>query len=130
MLSRSLGDRSAVDHLSAVLNVASQPAPDHVVGREVVTLLNAYFVSPLPPEQSAAVASIWLEIIGNPPEWALHDACVWWLGPHNMKCAKKPVPGEIAQRVKALMQPLQAAQIAIDRHEAGLGPLRAWEGEA
>lgn len=125
LLSQSFADKMERDQVVTALEVASEPASDAVVGREIVTLLNFYFVAALPPAQSAAVAQIWLNIIGNPPEWALNAACVWWLGPDNPKCEKKPVPGEIAARIKVEMEPLRVAQIAVDRHDAEMAPLQA-----
>lgn len=123
-LTRPFADETEAAQAKAVLGVASEPACDRTVAKRVVSLLNHYFVSPLPAGQAADVANDWLEIIGNPPEWALHDACIWWIGPNNPNCARKPLPGQIAARIKTEMEPIRTAEIALQRHENGQTPLR------
>lgn len=124
-MTQPFAGKAEVDRATEELETASRPASQRDIAKRIVSMLNHYFVSNAPQGQAAEVASDWLEIIGDPPFWALHDACIWWIGPNNPKCSKKPLPGEIALRIKHVMEPLDAARIAIQRHQKGLGPLQA-----
>lgn len=37
---------------------------------------------------------------GNPPEWAVTNACRWWIGPDNADRKRRPQAGDIASRIK------------------------------
>lgn len=63
-----------------------------------------------------AISEDWLAVIcanGNPPEWAVTDACRWWIGPDNPHRGKKPQAGDIAKRIKWELGPVAMGEVKV-----------------
>lgn len=87
-----------VHALSAVLDRLEVPAEPEWIAQRVVTLLTHYFVVEVHPAAMKSVAKDWIRELKGLPEWAVENACAWWLSRANSKRAKKPMPGDISER--------------------------------
>lgn len=77
----------------------SQPATVEDVACCVSTLLLHYFVNDIPENFMERIADSWQKELAGEPLWAIERACHWWISKHNAKRAKKPLPGDISERV-------------------------------
>lgn len=50
---------------------------------------------------------------GNPPEWAVTNACRWWIGPDNPRRGHKPQAGDIAARIKWELGPVAMGEVKV-----------------
>lgn len=90
-----------------------RPATSEWLRGRIGTLLAQYFVSPLPPEMVRAISEDWLAVLGEPPEWAVTNACRWWIGPNNPERKRKPQAGDIAARVRFELGPVSMAEVKV-----------------
>lgn len=81
----------AVDRLS-------EKADPAWIAQRVVKLLSHYFVADFHGEAVKAVAKDWLNELREFPDWAIEQACAWWVSRHNEHRRKKPLPGDISER--------------------------------
>lgn len=82
---------------SVLLRISLRPDAKWLAGR-IVTLLSHYYVAEIHPSAMEAIAKDWTKELADLPEWAINDACHWWVSRHNPKRAKRPLPGDISDR--------------------------------
>lgn len=100
---------SEADATEQAVEALSRPADPQWIAQRTFTLLSHYFVTDTHPEAMTAVARDWTYELRQYPEWAIDRAAKWWLSRENDKRGKKPMPGDISERVVAEMGAVKMA---------------------
>lgn len=100
--------------LALALDRLDVPASRQWIAQRVVTLLTHYYVIDVHPAAMKAVAKDWTREVSNYPEWAIEAACAWWIGRHNPKRDKKPMPGDISERAEKEIACIALGRMQID----------------
>lgn len=81
----------------------------------VTALLGQYFTANVPKSVFAMQAEDWLEALRDQPEWAITKAVRWWKSNNNPNFHRKPLEGDIAERVRIEVGVLYVAERALKR---------------
>lgn len=98
--------------MAIAVEEASTPATPAQVGTHALVVISQYYVGDQPAIVQQATAAMWVKHLGEFPEWAIRNAVEWWIGPDNPSKirARRPLPGDIAERCRAEMACLHLAQ--------------------
>lgn len=94
-----------------------QPAEARQLAGILATTLSFYAQAGDDPMASAR-AVMWKRELRNLPEWAVAEACEWWIGAENQDRRWPPKPGDIGAKAKELF-----ALVDFMRGKAMRGPV-------
>lgn len=100
------------DAMAMAVESAAVPATPTQVGKHALVVISQYFVGDQPAIVQQATAAMWVEHLGEFPEWAIRNAVAWWVGPDNPAKARsrRPLPGDIAERCRVEVACLDLAR--------------------
>lgn len=81
-----------------IARLAVTASPRWIAQRTVKFLTGHYFIVDMKAPVAEQVGKDWTNELSDFPEWAIDRAFAFWIGRENTKRAKKPLPGDIAQR--------------------------------
>lgn len=93
------------------------PADPLWIAQRVVSLLTHYFVAEAHPGALENVARDWKLELAEFPEWAIEDACRWWVGRENKRRRSKPLPGDIAERANRAMACVHSGRAMVECYD-------------
>ncbi len=90
-----------------------KPATTNWIAKRVTVTLLHYYAADLPEGAQAAIAGDWRDELAPYPAWALKAAFAWWISVDNKHRRKRPIPGDIAERVRVEMAEILASEIKL-----------------
>jgi hypothetical protein len=85
----------------------------------VLALLTPYFTASVPEGVRRMEAEDWRAALGEWPQWAVEKACRWWKSDANPDHRRKPIEGDIVERVRFEMGILSFAAMKVREFDAG-----------
>ena len=113
----TLNDRN---HVASQIAALSAPASPVWILARVAALLSPYYEKDTPQAVREMEAEDWLHALSGQPQWAITAAVRWWLGADNKDRRRRPMQGDIADRVAVETMALRAGKIRIEAFDAGL----------
>jgi len=94
------------------LSELERPAQRAWIAQRVVQLFGHYPATQLHEEVVSKVAKDWISELADLPEWAIDEACAWWISRHNTKKKRtfRPLPGDISERANQSMSICRTAR--------------------
>lgn len=106
-------DQAECDGAGRVVCALTEPADPVRTMARVAALLEPYFDK----GTSVAIKEIemedWAEAMKDAPYWAIERACRWWKSGDNPNKRKRPLEGDIMERVRIEMGAVNAAKIRL-----------------
>lgn len=99
-LTSQVANRTDRNNIEAGLKELSQPCDPAWLMARILALLSPYFASDIPESVRRMEAEDWRAALGGKPQWAIEKACRWWKSDENPDHRKKPLEGDIVDRVK------------------------------
>ena len=121
LVNQPLKNKLERDGLASFGSRASVPATDQWIRGRVVTLLSQYFVGATSDNVMRGIAADWVFELNGLPEWALQDACRWWMSKDNPQRKRKPLAGDISDRAYQEMVIVRAAKNAVEKFDKNVG---------
>jgi len=118
-LESQLSTRSDRDQIAASVQALSVPCDPSWLMARVMALLAPYFTANIPEAVRRIEAGDWLVALSDRPQWAIEKACRWWKGDENPDHRRKPIEGDIADRVRFEMGILAFGAMKVREYDAG-----------
>jgi hypothetical protein len=118
-----IGCRDDRDQIVSGIKALSVPADPGWIMARVMALLSPYFTASVPEAVRVIEAEDWLAKLQGNPQWAIEKACRWWKSEQNPDHRRKPIEGDIANRVKHEMGILSFAALKVKEYDAGVSRL-------
>lgn len=97
----------------ATVEALSEPAPVTWAMARVAALLSPYFDKDTPQGVREIEAEDWAEALAQYPAWAIERACRWWKSADNPNRRKRPLEGDIEDRIRHEMKAVRGAAAAV-----------------
>tara|TARA_R100000458_G_C8278543_1_gene255005 strand:+ start:7187 stop:7651 length:465 start_codon:yes stop_codon:yes gene_type:complete len=117
-------DPPSKDEIEATVKALMAPADVRWIMARVAALLSPYFDKDTPQMVREIEADDWAEALEKYPEWAITKAVRWWKSEANPNRRKRPLEGDIADRIKHEMRAVKGMAL---RLESGIMAQRAEE---
>ena len=85
----------------------------------VLALLTPYFTANVPEPVRRMEADDWLAALRSYPQWAVEKAVRWWKSDENPDHRRKPLEGDIVERVKSEMGIVDFGAMKVREYDAG-----------
>lgn len=99
-LSSQVSNRTDRDQIEAGIKQLLVPCDQAWLMARVLALLLPDFAADVPESVRRIEAGDWASALYQRPQWAIEKACRWWRGEDNADRRKRPMIGDIEERVK------------------------------
>ena len=110
-------NQKEADETRQALQQLTAPANKSWIAQRAVKILAHYFVAEMHPEILKSISEDWNRELAGYPEWAIEEACRWWLSQHNKKRRQKPMPGDISEVAQRSMGMTKLAERLVDAYD-------------
>lgn len=114
-----VASRSDRDQIEAGIKQLSVPCDQAWLMARVLALLTPYFTSNIPEGVRRIEAEDWRASLDRFPQWAVEKACRWWKSDENPDHRRKPLEGDIAERVRFEMGILSFGAMKVRQYDRG-----------
>ena len=76
--------------------------------------LGHYYQGSTDPNLIGGMVAMYINELADYPDWAVRDACIWWVGRENSDRRRKPLPGDLAEVAHRNTALLRVAQMRIN----------------
>lgn len=111
--------RTDRDQIEAGIRRLSVPCDPAWLMARVLALLTPYFTANVPEGVRRMEAEDWRAALEGKPAWAIEKACRWWKSDENPDHRRKPLEGDIVERVKFEMGILTFGAMKVRDYDAG-----------
>lgn len=118
-LTSQVASRTDRDQIEAGIKALSAPCDPAWLMARVLALLTPYFTSNVPEGVRRIEAEDWRAALDGRPAWAIEKACRWWKSEQNPDHRRKPLEGDIAERVRFEMGILNFGAMKVREYDAG-----------
>lgn len=118
-LSSHIEKRTDRDEIEAGIKQLRVPCDPAWLMARVLALLTPYFNANVPEAVRRMEADDWLVALRSYPQWAVEKAVRWWKSDENPDRRRKPIEGDIVQRVKFEMGILDFGAMKVREYDAG-----------
>jgi hypothetical protein len=118
-LTSQIASRTDRDSIEAGIKQLSVPCDPAWLMARVLALLTPYFTPNIPEGVRRIEAEDWRASLEGKPAWAIEKACRWWKSDENPDHRRKPLEGDIADRVKFEMGILSFGAMKVREYDAG-----------
>ena len=118
-LQSHIASRTDRDQIEAGIRALSAPCDPAWLMARVLALLTPYFTANVPEGVRRMEAEDWRAALDGKPAWAVEKACRWWKSDENPDHRRKPLEGDIVDRVKFEMGILSFGAMKIREFDAG-----------
>lgn len=118
-LTSQVATRTDRDQIEAGIRQLSVPCDPAWLMARVLALLTPYFTSNVPEGVRRIEAEDWRAALDGKPQWAVEKACRWWKSEENPDHRRKPLEGDIVERVKFEMGVLSFGAMKIREYDEG-----------
>jgi hypothetical protein len=118
-LTSQVETRTDRDQIEAGIRHLSQPCDHAWLMARVLALITPYFTANVPEGVRRIEAEDWLSSLERFPSWAIEKACRWWKSDENHDHRRKPLEGDIVDRVKFEMGILSFAAMKVREYDEG-----------
>lgn len=115
-----IASRTDRNQIEASIKQLSDPCNPSWLMARVMALLTPYFTADVPEGVRRIEAEDWRAALQGKPAWAVEKACRWWKSDENPDHRKKPIEGDIADRVRVEMGILPFAAMKIREYDRGV----------
>lgn len=105
----------SITEIEDALHSLTQPANPVWVMARIAALLLPYYEKDTPQAVREMEAEDWASELDGLPMWAIQKAVRWWKSADNQNRKKRPVEGDIRDRVDIEMSAVRAMQYRLDR---------------
>ena len=109
----------------ATVEALSEPAAVTWSMARVAALLSPYFDKDTPQGVREIEAEDWAEALAKYPSWAIERACRWWKSADNPNRRKRPLEGDIEDRIRYEMRNVRGAKAWAKRGVSGMDAVEA-----
>lgn len=114
-----LVDQAQRDEVEATCTALSEPAPITWTLARIASLLLPYYHVETPQGVREMEANDWADALGEYPQWAIQRAVQWWKSDDNPNRRKRPLEGDIVDRVKTEMGIVRMAKYRVMAFDRG-----------
>lgn len=118
-LTSQVANRTDRDQIEAGVKQLSAPADPAWIMARVLALLTPYFTANIPETVRRIEAEDWMAALKAYPHWAIEKAVRWWKSDENPERKRKPMDGDIVERVKFEMGVLSFGAMKVREYDAG-----------
>lgn len=118
-LTSQVESRTDRDQIEAGIRALSHPCDPAWLMARVLALLTPYFTANVPEGVRRMEAEDWRAALDGRPQWAVEKACRWWKSDENPDHRRKPLEGDIVERVKFEMGVLSFGAMKVRDFDAG-----------
>lgn len=118
-LSSQISSRTDRDQIEAGIKQLSTPCDQAWLMARVLALLLPDFAADVPESVRRMEAGDWASALLKRPQWAIEKACRWWRSEENEHRRKRPMVGDIQERVKFEMGVLSFGAMKVREFDAG-----------
>lgn len=118
-LTSQVANRTDRDQIEAGIKQLSVPADPAWIMARVLALLTPYFTPNIPEVVRRIEAEDWLAALKGFPHWSIEKAVRWWKSEENPERKRKPLDGDIVERVKFEMGILSFAAMKVREYDDG-----------
>lgn len=118
-LTSQVASRTDRDQIEAGIKALSQPCDPAWLMARVLALLTPYFTANVPEGVRRMEAEDWRAALDGKPQWAVEKACRWWKSDENPDHRRKPLEGDIVERVKFEMGILTFGALKVRDYDRG-----------
>ena len=118
-LTSQVATRTDRDQIEAGIKQLSVPCDPAWLMARVLALLTPYFTSNVPQGVRRIEAEDWRAALDGKPQWAVEKACRWWKSEENPDHRRKPLEGDIVERVKFEMGVLSFGAMKVREYDEG-----------
>lgn len=118
-LTSQVANRTDRDQIEACIKQLRTPCDPAWLMARVLALLTPYFTANVPEGVRVMEAEDWRASLQDKPAWAVEKACRWWKSDENPDHRRKPLEGDIAERVKFEMGILSFGAMKVREYDDG-----------
>lgn len=118
-LTSQVGSRTDRDQIADGIRQLSVPADPAWIMARVLALLTPYFTASVPEAVRRIEAEDWMAALKGYPHWAIEKAVRWWKSDENPERKRKPLDGDIVERVKFEMGVLSFGAMKVREYDEG-----------
>lgn len=118
-LTSQVATRTDRDQIEAGIRQLSVPCDPAWLMARVLALLTPYFTSNVPEGVRRIEAEDWRAALDGKPQWAVEKACRWWKSEENPDHRRKPLEGDIVDRVKFEMGIISFGAMKVREYDEG-----------
>lgn len=118
-LSSQIATRTDRDSIADGIKRLSVPCDPAWLMARVLALLTPYFTPNVPEGVRRMEAEDWRAALEGKPAWAIEKACRWWKSDENPDHRRKPLEGDIVDRVKFEMGILSFGAMKVREYDQG-----------
>ena len=118
-LESPVANRTDRDQIEAGIKQLSVPCDPAWLMARVLALLTPYFTANVPEGVRRIEAEDWRAALESKPQWAIEKACRWWKSDQNEHHGRKPLEGDILERVKIEMGILSFGAMKVREYDRG-----------
>lgn len=115
-------DTATVAGALRTVEALQRPATAKWIVARVTVLLSHYFVAATDEGVQAGMLDDWVRALMSFPAWAIVEAVDFWLGPKNPHRYRRPLPGDLVERIEQAVAPVEICERLAKRHADG------WQG--
>lgn len=119
-LSSQIDTRTDRDQIEASIRLLKSPCDASWLMARILALLAPDFTLNMPEGVRRIEAEDWVAALREFPEWAIEKACRWWRSDENEDRRKKPMQGDIQERVKFEMGVLTFGAMKVAQYDRGI----------
>lgn len=114
-----IASRTDRDQIVSSIGQLRTPCDQAWLMARVLSLLSQYFAADIPESVKRIEAEDWRAALGVWPAWAIEKACRWWKSDENPDHRRKPLEGDIVERVKFEMGIVSFGAMKVREYDAG-----------
>jgi hypothetical protein len=118
-LTSQVENRTDRDRIANGIKQLSVPADPAWIMARVLALLTPYFTASVPEAVRRIEAEDWMAALKGYPHWAIEKAVRWWKSDENPDHRRKPLEGDIVERVKFEMGVLSFGAMKVREYDEG-----------
>jgi len=118
-LTSQVANRTDRDQIESGIRHLSVPADPAWIMARVLALLTPYFTASVPEAVRRIEAEDWMAALKGYPHWAIEKAVRWWKSDENPERKRKPLDGDIVERVKFEMGVLSFGAMKVREYDEG-----------
>jgi hypothetical protein len=118
-LQSQIASRTDRDQIEASIKLLREPCDPAWLMARVLALLAPYFASNIPEGVRRIEAEDWRAALQQWPAWAIEKACRWWKSDENPDHRRKPLEGDIVERVRFELGVLSFGVMKVREYDDG-----------
>lgn len=116
LVSRPISDSTEADIVRGMLREMLPPQTNERMAVLQATL-GSYYQGTTDQQQLTNMISLYVNELMSYPDWALKEACIWWVSRQNADRRRKPLPGDISEVAEQMTQFIRVGQKRLDQFE-------------